>query len=82
MGYKEIVEILLLNDADPLIKDNEGYNAITWGDIFEIKSILFIFFDISIKASAYKEIEELFNNHDSKLIKNNKLDLIPLIESK
>jgi hypothetical protein len=33
MGYKEIVEILLLNDADPLVKENRGYNAITWGDI-------------------------------------------------
>ncbi len=35
-----------------------------------------------MKASANKEIEELFNKHDSQLIKNNKLDLIPLIESK
>ncbi len=43
MSCKEIVKLLLLNNADPLIKDNEGYNAITWGDKFEIISILIIF---------------------------------------
>jgi hypothetical protein len=43
MSYTAIVQIFLLNNADPLIKDNEGFNAITWGDITKIISIVFIF---------------------------------------
>jgi hypothetical protein len=71
MGYKEIVKILLLNNADPLIEDNKGYNAITWGDIFKSPKFYSFFFKYwyFIKALACKEIEELFNSHDSKLIK-------------
>jgi ankyrin repeat protein len=80
MSYTKIVQILLLNHADPLIKDNEGYNAITWGDIFKLISVLFIFLILIFLLLAYKEIKELFNNHDSKLIKKNKEFLIPLIE--
>ena len=71
------MHILLLNNADPLIKDNEGYNAITWGNILNQPNFIYFFnFYISIQASAYKDIEELFNNHDSKLIKNNKVTLL------
>jgi hypothetical protein len=43
MGFKEIVEILLVNDADPLIKENRGYNAITWGDILKQINPFYLF---------------------------------------
>jgi hypothetical protein len=50
MGYKEIVNILILNKADPLIKDNEGNNANTWGNILNYPNFFFLNFDIFKKS--------------------------------
>ncbi len=51
------------------------------GVIFEVESILFIFFNFDVfnEAWAFDEILELFDNHDSKLV-NFKEFLFPLIE--
>jgi hypothetical protein len=48
MGFKEIVKILLLNNADPLIEDNKGYNAITWGDILNHPNFIVFILNIDI----------------------------------
>jgi|LakMenEpi03Aug12_release.lakeMendotaPanAssembly.Ray.scaffolds.fasta_scaffold5649100_1 hypothetical protein len=44
MGYNEIVNILILNNADPLIKDKEDYNANTWGNILNHPNYFFFKF--------------------------------------
>ena len=85
MGNKEIVDILLLNNADPLIKDKDEHNALSWGIIefkYSINIILILEFFYSYKASAYPKVEEIFNKHDSKLIKNNSKSEVSLIYGK